>query len=326
MSQLAETKPFDASRAMLQDYLDSQKYPARLEVKDAEPLHSALTGGRVSPDTRLLTFEVDGILYTVPMHVVMVHNVIQGEIPGKTAWMMTFCLACNTGMVFDPVLDGQTLHFRRRGAYEGMLLIYDDETGTYWQHITGKALHGTSEGKTLRQITTTRQMNAAEALTRADALHMTAALTNDQERLSGFADKMRAEPALNETTILSTVAQEDTRRPRFELGLGMWSGDVSAFLPLTTVHVQNHVVQTKLGERPVVVYQQPDAISPVAVYLESETARWEGDRLRLDNGCYIQDDVYHTPDGIQALERPSQLLMRWFGFALTFPDCDVCVV
>ena len=322
---MAEGKPFDVSRAMLEDYIDSRKYPARLEVSDAAPLQRALEAGHLTPDTRLLTFEADGMLYAVPLEIVMVHNVIQGEIPGKPAWIMTFCLACNTGMVFDPVVDGQTLHFRRRGGYEGMLLIYDDETGTYWQHITGKALHGASAGKALRQIASTRQMNSAEIHTRPDVLFFTAALTSDQERLSGIADKMRAEPNLNETTILSTIAEEDKRRPRFELGLGMWDDHTSAFLPLTTVHVHDHVVRTKLGNRAVIVYQQPEALSPVAVYLESETAVWEGDRLRLDKGGYIQDDIYHTPDGIQPIERPNQLLMRWFGFALTFPDCDVCI-
>jgi hypothetical protein len=43
--------------------------------------------------------------------------------------------------------------------------------------------------------------------------------------------------------------------------------------------------------------------------------------LRLDNGAYIQNDVYVTAAGRrEILERPRQLLMRWYGFALTFPD------
>src|SRR5689334_23091834 len=161
-------------------------------VSEAQSLSEAMAAGSILADTRLLTFEHEGMLYTFPMSVVLSYNVIQGSIQDKP-WMMTFCNACNTGMVFDPVIDGQLLHFRRRGSYDGLLLIWDEETDSYWQHITGEGLHGSSAGKQLHMITTTRQMTAGEALAiNGGARLLTTSLTEAQQTLSGMMEKMRA--------------------------------------------------------------------------------------------------------------------------------------
>jgi hypothetical protein len=325
MNMTENVKVFDAGRAVLQDYLEG--YPARLMVAEAGQLDDALAQGQVSPETHLLAFEIDDVLHTIPMAVVLCYNVIQGRTGGQP-WMMTFCNACNTGMVFDPVLDGQTLHFRRRGSYDGLLLIWDEETDSYWQHITGQCLHGSSAGKQLRMITVTRHITAADAIAKdARTVFFNSPLTPEQMQLSGAMEKMRSNPARLETGIVATMAQEDTRRPRFELGLGVWNTGRSSFFPLTTLHTYDGALITEFEGRRLLVYQNPDAIAPVAVYLDARRATWEGDMLRLDNGAYIKHELYHTADGqTQTLERPTQLLMRWYGFALTFPGCELPVV
>jgi hypothetical protein len=239
---------------------------------------------------------------------------------------MTFCNACNTGMVFDPTIDGQILHFRRRGSYDGLLLIWDHETNSYWQHITGECLHGSSLGKKLQPITTTRQMSAIEAVARHDkSLLLTSPLTAEQEKLAVSMEKMRSNPERVEAFIVSTIAQEDTRRPRFELGLGVWKTiHQSSFFPLMLLHRHDNAVITDFDGRRLLIYQSPEAIAPVAAYVETKRASWEGTVLRLDNGAYIQNDLYFTPDKQpEQLDCPTQLLMRWYGFALTFPGCSV---
>lgn len=317
---IADVKPFDASRAMLEDYLNG--YPARLDVTEAHSIQTALDTQLIAPDTRVLTFEYEQGMYAFPMAVVLSYNVIQGEINGK-AWMMTFCNACNGGMVFDPVVDGKTLHFQRRGAYDGLLLIWDEETNSYWQHITGQALYGSSQGKQLNLITSTRQMTAAEAAAaNANTRLLTSTLTPEQEKLSRAMEKMRANPERLESGIISTVVQEDTRRPRFELGLGIWTEQTSIFFPLMMLYANENVLQTEFDGRKVLIYHPPEAVSPTAVYMDTRRAVWEGETLRLDKGAYIQNDQYFDGEGKpQTLERPMQLLMRWYGFAMTFPGC-----
>jgi hypothetical protein len=322
---MQEVTTFDVRRAMLDDYLDSSVYPQRVELTEGQSLQAAFDTQQIAPDTRLLTFEKDGILYTVPMTVVLSYNVIQVRASNQESWMMTFCNACNTGNVFDNVVDGKRLNFRRRGAYDGLLLISDEETDSYWQHITGKCLHGESLGKQLRMVTTTRQMTAAQALAApSKAVVLASPLNVGQQKLSHMMEKMRANPETQTERIISTIAQEDTRRPRFELGLGVWNEQGSAFFPLVAMHENDNVLLTEFCGRRVLIYQMPDAIAPVAAYLEAKRAKWEGDVLRLDGGTFIHNDLYHAPDKEpQPLERPTQLLMRWYGFALTFPGCSL---
>lgn len=317
---LPETTTFDAGRAMLEDYLSGGLYPARLNVNEWQPL----AAGDLAPETHLLTFEFEDILHAVPMNVVLCYNVLQGETNGKQ-WMMTFCNACNTGMVFDPVVDGQTLHFQRRGSYDGLLLIWDEETNSYWQHITGLCLHGSSQGKQLQMLALTRHMTMADALARGgESRLLTSPITDDQAKLSRAMEKMRANPDRVGDLIAGTIGQEDTRRPRFELGLGVWNGYISTFFPLTMLHIQDNVLMTTFNGRPLLIYHAPESIAPMAAYLSAKRGYWEGDILRLDGGAFIQNDLYHTADGqVQPLECPMQLLMRWYGFALTFPGCAV---
>jgi uncharacterized protein DUF3179 len=319
-------KTFDAGRAVLEDYLDNSLYPSRLMVSEAQSLGEAMGAGSIPADARMLTFEHVGVLYTFPMSVVLSYNVIQGTIQDKP-WMMTFCNACNTGMVFDPVMDGQLLHFRRRGSYDGLLLIWDEETNSYWQHITGEGLYGSSTGKQLHMITTTRQMTAGEALAiNGDALLLTTSLTEAQQTLSGMMEKMRAKPEKVEAGIIATIAEEDKRHPRFELGLGVWSGrgETSTFFPLVMLHMHDNALLTEFDGRRLLIYQVEGAIAPVAAYVDAHPLGWQDDVLRLENSASIRSDLYITPDGqSQSLERPMQLLMRWYGFALTFPGCEV---
>ena len=323
---MQETINFDVGRAMLEDYLDG--YPARLDIADALPLNQALMTGVIVPDARLLTFEQDGLLYALPTSLVLAYNVIQGRTKADQPWMLTFCNACNTGMLFNPVVDGQLLHFRRRGAYDGLLLIWDEETNSYWQHITGRSMHGSSRGKQLQTITTTRQMSALEAgALHSNALLLTSTLSPAQEKLSYAMEKMRANPDRVEERIVSTIGHEDTRRPRFELGLGVWAHGISSFYPLVLLHTVNNALITNFDGRPLLIYQTPEAISPVAAFVETTHAAWEGSVLRLDHGATIHNDMLYTPDKHgQPLETPQQLLMRWYGFALTFPDCAVATV
>ncbi|NJP06778.1 MAG: SUMF1/EgtB/PvdO family nonheme iron enzyme [Chloroflexaceae bacterium] len=81
-------------------------------------------------------------------------------------------------LLFDPTLNGEELRFHRRGSYNGMLLIWDDLTNTYWNHITGEGLHGDNAGATLNRLMLTRQMTADEALARRKITN--AAIAHDQ--------------------------------------------------------------------------------------------------------------------------------------------------
>ena len=50
------------------------------------------------------------------------------------------------------MLDGRTLHFRLAGINNQNFLMTDQETGSWWQQITGKAIFGPEKGRTLEPV------------------------------------------------------------------------------------------------------------------------------------------------------------------------------
>ena len=48
-----------------------------------------------------------------------------------------------------PSIDGVAHTFAEHGLYDGLFLMRDEETGTYWDHLTGEAVYGPEAGKVL---------------------------------------------------------------------------------------------------------------------------------------------------------------------------------
>ena len=67
-------------------------------------------------------------------------------------------------------MDGQLHHVQARGLYDGLFLMWDTESGTFWNHITGEALYGPLAGMKLQPYsvlhTTPEQALAEDEKTR----------------------------------------------------------------------------------------------------------------------------------------------------------------
>jgi len=50
----------------------------------------------------------------------------------------------------------------------------------------------------------------------------------------------------------------------------------------------------------------------------------QDNEVRLDNRSVVRSGVLFDRGGKrQTVERPQQVFTRWYGFALTFPGCEV---
>lgn len=54
--------------------------------------------------------------------------------------------------MWESTVDGRVLHFRLAGINNQNFIMRDDETGTWWQQVTGKALHGPLQGRQLKPV------------------------------------------------------------------------------------------------------------------------------------------------------------------------------
>jgi hypothetical protein len=64
---------------------------------------------------------------------------------------VTWCPVAHTAVVYDPRFEGRRLELGAVGLQNGVSILYDRETGSWWSQVVGKALRGPMEGRELRR-------------------------------------------------------------------------------------------------------------------------------------------------------------------------------
>ncbi len=197
-------------------------------------------------------------------------------------------MVCNSGVGLTPMVDGVLHHFSAGGLYNGLVLMIDDETGSYWDHITGEALRGPHLGKRVEvwpiDITT-----VGAALERQPELTISISKPPLFARLQGlFTHRQLRGKGFLPPFFRATMEEQDERLPTMAHGLGVVVDERARFYPMAAI----------------------------GVGIEDD---WEGVVLSVRIDELDQTPVAVWPDGA----RPFQLLTRWYGFSFTFPGCDI---
>lgn len=228
-------------------------------------------------------------------------------------------------MVITPEVDGRPLTFRVAGTYNGMVLIGDRETGSWWDHITGECVDGKLAGKRL-SISPLFHETATRALATHPNAQIAVARQSVYERLmSGFFDWMRRWAGRFLVPLAkSTMGKEDRRLGRWEIGLGVWTDSAAVYFPKKVIRDGGGLIVDEFEGRQILVYLDQRSNIPAALFIQDASARWEGDTIVLAGGEVVRDGVLRDKAGNQLFTpRPMQLVSRWFGFALTFPGCRI---
>ena len=87
-----------------------------------------------------------------PTRMLDFHEIVNDQIDGH-AIAITYCPLCGTGVAFSRELDGKVLRLGVSGVLHGSdLVLYDAESRSLWQQITGKAFAGPSRGQSLKTL------------------------------------------------------------------------------------------------------------------------------------------------------------------------------
>ena len=96
-------------------------------LRDAEPV---------------ISVEINGAAKAYPLGMMMKHEVANDELGGVPI-TVTFCPLCNTAIVFDRRVNGTVLDFGVTGNLRNSdLIMWDRQTESWWQQITGEAIVG----------------------------------------------------------------------------------------------------------------------------------------------------------------------------------------
>ena len=244
-------------------------------------------------------------------------------------------------------------HFDNVGLYDALFVMQDKETRPLWNHITGEALYGPLVGRTLGPVSNVLQMNVKQALQMdpevqvAISDRMYFAGGKQFGSAAGFgggrgvgpgrgtapgggaaAGRGRGAPgnanAQLSEMFIKTLGEEDRRRPRMDMGLGVWTSATHRYYPMDLIRQRGEAFMDDLDGRRVLIYVEPESNTPAAIYVDARSATLEGKDVRLNNGVVVRSGALLGREGKrQKTERPLQNFTRWYGFALTFPGCQV---
>ncbi len=225
-----------------------------------------------------------------------------------------------------PTIDDATYDFRVAGLFNGLALMEDLQTRSYWDHVTGEAIHGPLRGAQMPKPVPLRYFPAETALRRYPNLQIAISRPTFRQRVlhKVFLRRMLTDEGHLPFMFPASMQDDDERRARMELGLGVWWPGVSRFYPMKVLRSQGGAVFDTIGDRRVLVFVDPESSAPVAGRTEATRCAWEGEDLVLDTHDVIRDLQRIDPNGMEhPLEPVPQLFTRWYGFAATFPGCEV---
>ncbi len=97
----------------------------------------------------VIALEIAGEARAYPLAILMWHEIANDEVAGQPV-AVTFCPLCNSSISFDRRVDGEVLDFGVSGLLRNSdLVMYDRQSDSWWQQLTGEGLAGHYAGTLL---------------------------------------------------------------------------------------------------------------------------------------------------------------------------------
>ncbi len=97
----------------------------------------------------VLAFEWNGDARAYPVQILIWHEIVNDVVAGEPV-LVTYCPLCNSSVVFKRTVSGNVHDFGVSGFLRNSdLVMFDRQTESWWQQITGEAVVGELTGATL---------------------------------------------------------------------------------------------------------------------------------------------------------------------------------
>lgn len=196
----------------------------------------------------VIALELNGDARAYPLQILMWHEIVNDTV-GDVPVIATFCPLCNSALVFDRRVNGETFEFGTSGLLRNSdLVMYDRTTETLWQQFTGEAIIGDLTGTQLTFL-------PAQIVSFADfqkAFPDGVVLSRD----TGFSRNYGENPYvgyddINESPFLYDGVVDDRLRP-MERVVTVDLGEVDIAYPLSALFEQGVINDTR-SDRDLVV-------------------------------------------------------------------------
>jgi hypothetical protein len=210
----------------------------------------------LKPQEPVLALTIGSDARAYPLQILMWHEIVNDVVGGKPV-AVTFCPLCNSGIVFDRVVDGMTLDFGTSGKlYKSDLVMYDRQSHSLWAQMEGRAIVGARAGTRLGLVPA--NTIAFEDWKTAHPKGKVLSRETDHQRQYGVNPyESYDQPGLRPFLF---NGEPDPRRPPKERVVGVRVGTAARAYPWPIL-AQRMVAHDSLGEEPLVIFYRPGALS-----------------------------------------------------------------
>lgn len=200
-----------------------------------------------------VSLELNGVARFYPLRILTAHEVVNDELDGLP-FAVTYCPLCNTAVAFDRRVDGQVLRFGVSGLLrKSDLVMWDDQTVSLWQQITGEGIVGALAGNQLETLPTATVRWGDFKANHPDG----EALSQD----TGFGFNYGSNAYVGYSDRAAPIGRFfdgplDDRFPALDRVVGVRVGDVTKAYPFAVID-EKRAVNDELAEVPIAVWWAP---------------------------------------------------------------------
>ncbi len=114
-----------------------------LDIEEADKL--------LKPDDVVLGLVLGGEARAYPRDAIARPHFFTDTVAG-TPLTISYCILCNSGVVFKSELGGRPMKLQSVTAYNNNIIYHDPETGNFIQQLDGSVFHGPDTGKSLEAL------------------------------------------------------------------------------------------------------------------------------------------------------------------------------
>lgn len=209
----------------------------------------------LAPQSPVIMVEIDGEARAYPQALLIWHEIANDTL-ADVPIAVTFCPLCNSSIVFDRRVDGETLDFGVSGVLRNSdMVMYDRQTESWWQQFLGQGIVGNYNGTLLEMLPSQVIGFGLFAERYPDGLVMS--------RETGYSRSYGTNPYLGydqSSDPFLFTGEIDSRLPATEHVLAGTIGEVSMAYPFSVLR-EERVINDVLGDVPVVVFWQSGLVS-----------------------------------------------------------------
>lgn len=106
----------------------------------------------LDPQEPVMVVNINEEVRAYPIQILIWHEIVNDVVRNKPI-LVSYCPLCNSAIVFDREVNGETFEFGTSGLLvHSDLVMYDRTTETLWQQLTGEAIVGDLVGEQLTMI------------------------------------------------------------------------------------------------------------------------------------------------------------------------------